>query len=211
MERPIDCTAFDDHVDDLALGAADEPLRSQLLAHAATCLACRAALDELGAVADGLLLAAPEVEPPHGFESRVLARITPPAARSHRRRWLPLVAAASLLIGAAATAVAIGASRDVAPVASAIVTEDDSQVGTVRLVAEPQPHVLVVIDNPQPVPGTRHCELLSADGTWVEVGTWTVADLRGGVWAAGIDPALLDASAMRVSADDGTVLATARF
>lgn len=211
MNGPIDCTVFDEHVDDLALGAAEEPLRSRLLAHAASCPTCRAALDELGAVADGLLLAAPEVEPPPGFESRVLARIAPPAEHAPRHRWLAVAAAAVLLIGSIAAIVALRSDDGDAPISAAIVGKDATEVGAVQLVAAPQPHVLVVIERPQPVPGTRHCELQQADGTWVEVGTWTVSDLRNGVWAAGIDAALLDAVAMRVTADDGTVLATARF
>jgi hypothetical protein len=45
----------------------------------------------------------------------------------------------------------------------------------------------------------------------VKVGSWEVADLASGIWAVGIDASMLDATAMRVTSDDGTVLASAEF
>ena len=206
----MSCLRFDDHVEDLALGHVEEPLRSQLLGHAARCASCRASLDALGAVADRLLELAPEVEPPAGFESRVLARTGAPAPR--RRPWLAI---AAVCVASLAGAAAVPALRSLGggtstPVA-AIVSAADTRIGEVRLVDEPSPHVLVTIDRPRPDPGTRYCELRLADGTWVEVGSWEVADIERGVWATGVDAALLDATAMRITTADGTVLATATF
>jgi len=66
------------------------------------------------------------------------------------------------------------------------------------------------VDNPRPGPGVRHCELLAPDGTWDEVGQWDAAGIASGVWAVGVDPTLLDATAMRIT-QDGAVLATATF
>ena len=207
------CAAFDELAEELALGMVDEPRRSELLGHAASCPRCQSALDGLGSVVDRLLLVAPEIEPPAGFETRVLARIGAEPAPARRRRtgmWVAAAAALVLIGGAAVAARRI----DDAPTTgdpAAIVAANGTEVGTVRLVAEPAPHVFISIRAPRPTPGLRHCELQVADGTWVEVGTWEVADIEGGVWAVGIDAALLDARAMRVTADDGTVLATAAF
>ncbi len=209
----VGCARFDELAEELALGAVDEPRRGELLAHAAGCPRCQSLLDGLGVVVDRLLLVAPEVEPPAGFENRVLARLGAPPAHRHRRgAALWAAAAAALLVVAGAAALALG--RDDAPVAAepaAIVAANGTQIGTVRLVSDPVPHVFITIQSPRPTPGQRHCELQTTAGTWVEVGTWEVADLAGGVWAAGVDEALLDATAMRVTADDGTVLATATF
>ena len=80
----VSCEHFRDLVEDLALGEIDDPERARLFAHAAGCPACQARLDELALLADRLLLAAPELEPPAGFEGRVLDHLAtaagPPAA-----------------------------------------------------------------------------------------------------------------------------------
>jgi hypothetical protein len=91
---------------ELALGIADGEQRAQALRHLAECAECRRAVEELTAVADELLMLAPEREPPVGFESRVLARIEPepePARSRRRRTWLRVLTP----IGAAAAAAAV--------------------------------------------------------------------------------------------------------
>lgn len=214
MNGPLTCSVFTTTADELALGAVEEPLRSHLLQHAAGCAECRALLDGLGSVADRLLILAPEVEPPAGFESRVLARLGSPAvaaAPGRRRRLVAVAAAAFVLVLGAGVAAAIVARGDGAEPVAAIVTTDDVRVGEVRLVAEPEPHVLVTVERPRPGPGTRFCELQLPDGTWVEVGSWELDEIASGVWAAGIDAELLDSGAMRITLDDGTVVATATF
>lgn len=233
----VTCDAFDAHADELALGLLDEPLRTTLLGHAAGCSACRSLLDELAAVGDSLLLAAPELEPPAGFEGRVLDRMPAPGGRAEAaaagtravggprpgpagaaasgrngRRWpMPAVAAAvALVVGAvAATAVVTGRSPSDVGAQGAIVTASGQQVGEIRLITDPVPHLLITIPNPQGAPGVRFCELQRPDGSWVRVGSWEAVDLASGVWAAGIDASLLDATAMRVVTDQGVLLATA--
>lgn len=208
------CEHFDEHSDALALGQVDEPLRSQLLAHAADCPRCHSLLDGLATVVDRLLLVSPQVEPPAGFEGRALARIGVAASSRRRagpsRRLLASAVAVAVAVALVAGVVRLGDDQrgtDDAP----IVAATGAVVGAVRLVAEPEPHVLVTVASPRPDPGVRHCELLRPDGTWAEVGTWEVADLAAGVWAVGIPPELLGATAMRVTLDDGTVVATAAF
>jgi len=70
-----ECERFHEHAEELALDAAPASLRDDLLAHAASCTACQAHLDALVQVADRLLLTVTEIEPPEGFEARVLARL----------------------------------------------------------------------------------------------------------------------------------------
>lgn len=100
---------------ELALGILDGEQRAQALRHLAECPECRHAVEELTAVADELLMLAPEREPPAGFESRVLARLQPlPAAtrpiRRRRRLLAPLAAAAAA--AAIATAVVLQTTSD---------------------------------------------------------------------------------------------------
>jgi hypothetical protein len=207
----VTCDEFDAEVDELAVGAVSEPRRSELLAHVATCPSCAARLRQLSDVADRLLLLAPTVEPPAGFESRVVS--TAPAAGSSWTTWRR--SAAGLAVAAALVgAVLVGrvTSPDEQRHQAAIVAvSGGATVGRIELVADPAPHVVIAIDHPRPGPGVRSCELERADGSTVVVGSWTYDEIESGVWAAGIDRSLLDAVAMHVIDNDGTVIATARF
>ena len=213
---PIRCEQFDEGAEDLALGLLDEPHRSMLLAHAADCSMCQSLLDGLGTVVDRLLLVAPQVEPPAAFEIRALARIGTASVTPRQRFRLPLWAAAvaALIVGAGGFVTArlldSSSSPSAAPTA-VILTSAGLELGSVQLLADPAPHVLITIPTPRPDPGVRNCELQRPDGTWVHVGSWQVADIAHGTWATGIDTTLLDAAAMRITTQDGRVLATATF
>src|SRR4051795_797936 len=74
---------------ELALGIADGADRAQALRHLAECANCRRELEQLSAVADELLMLAPERQPAAGFESRVLARLEPAPPRGPRARASP--------------------------------------------------------------------------------------------------------------------------
>jgi hypothetical protein len=100
---------------ELALGIADGEQRAQALRHLAECAECRRAVEELTAVADELLMLAPEREPPAGFESRVLAGMEPePAPPRRRRAWLRVLTPIGAAAAAAAVtvAVALGATSN---------------------------------------------------------------------------------------------------
>lgn len=212
---PVGCAEFDLLADELALGQVGEPTRGRLLAHAATCPHCHSLLESLGTVADRLLLAAPQVEPPEGFETRVVARlgtaVSSPVRRSARIRWIAATAVVAAILVAGAVVALTRRSESVSPVATAaIVTDEGAEVGAARLLAEPTSYLLITVDNPRPGPGVRLCELMRRDGTWELVGQWDAAGIASGVWAVGVDSELLDATAMRITSD-GDVLATATF
>jgi hypothetical protein len=82
---------------ELALNAVTGTERADALAHLVGCGSCQEYVEELAAIADGLLLLAPEDEPPAGFESRVLGR----AGRVSRRRWAIVASIAAALVLAA--------------------------------------------------------------------------------------------------------------
>ena len=209
----IRCEVFDAHADELALGQSDEPLRGQLLADATDCPHCHSLLAGLGLVTDRLLLAAPRIEPPAGFENRALARLdTAPLGSTRRTRGVRWAVAAVAAVGIAVAGAVVAVRSDSGPnvATAAIVASAGTEVGSVQLIVEPTPHVLVTIDAPRAYSGIRTCELQRPDGTWEAVGWWDAADMASGVWAVGIDATLLDATAMRVTSD-GDVLATATF
>lgn len=211
---PIDCETFDAHAEELALGQQEEPLRGRLLAHAGGCPWCHSLIDGLGAVADRLLLAAPQIEPPAGFESRALARLGAHEGGPTRRlagfRWLVGAAVVGAVAAAGVFLVLAPDDQQATTTTAAIVSTAGTEVGSAQLVAEPMPHLVVSIVAPRPGPGIRTCELRRADGAWEEVGWWDAADIASGVWAVGIDPALLDATAMRITSG-GDAIATATF
>ena len=118
MNDDVSCEQVRDLAADLAVGIADGQERDAALRHAATCAECRLEVAELSSVADDLLLLAPAHEPPPGFASRTLARMTPsspqPRQRAARRTlrrtggwrsWVPRLAVAASV----AAALALGA------------------------------------------------------------------------------------------------------
>src|SRR5512133_319632 len=97
---------------ELALGIADGEQRAQALRHVAECAECRRLVEELSAVGDELLLLAPDVDPPAGFESRALARIAPAPRPRRRRRTIFGAVAAAAAAAAVAVVVTLGATSD---------------------------------------------------------------------------------------------------
>jgi RNA polymerase sigma-70 factor (ECF subfamily) len=69
-----DCQAFEAMASELALDVLSGDERGAALAHLARCPSCSATLDDLAQVADHLLLLAPIIQPPIGFETRPWAR-----------------------------------------------------------------------------------------------------------------------------------------
>ena len=98
MTEQPDCVATWDLVPELAAGTAAGDERARALGHLAGCPDCQRKLAATAQVVDDLLLLAPEREPPTGFESSVIAMLTPSRPR---RRWrTPLLWAASVAAAA---------------------------------------------------------------------------------------------------------------
>jgi hypothetical protein len=113
MTAPLTCVALEDLAPELALGGLDGPDRAAALGHLAGCPTCQSLVEDLSALADRLLLLAPEDEPSPGFETRVLGGIEahPPGAseRRHWRRygWRPLAVAAAVVLCVSTALVAL--------------------------------------------------------------------------------------------------------
>lgn len=226
-QTAIDCGSFDAQLEDLAVGDIPEPARGRLMAHADSCVRCRAELDGMLAVTDRLLELAPSHEPPPGFETRVLTHLGAEAPeRPSLSRWGRIAAVAAVVAAAAVAGGAIAAAAldgreddrrgEDAPVAAevvragVIVDAAGRRTGTVRLVDAVHPYAFVVIDRPRYGPGGEvSCELALADGRAESIGSWGYDDVEDHVWAIGIDDDLLDAVTMRVLGPDGSLLASA--
>jgi hypothetical protein len=183
---------------ELALGVLSGSERADTLAHLETCHACRALVEDLSDVADGLLLVAPEAEPPAGFESAVLARVgerTP----LRRRRWMLAGAAAATALVLAVGGFALGRQRQgsrldreyadalkelggQALAAATLVDAQGSRAGQLFLYQGRTSWVFVTVADPGAA-GTYAVEFLWADGHRSQVRGLVVHDGRGSLGA----------------------------
>ena len=104
--RP-ECERYADELAELALGTMTGRERAHILAHVESCPGCQAEMEQLSLAADSLLEVVPGVEPPLGFEVRLMERLGTGGAtrRLVRRHWRlrqsALVLACLLLLAAA--------------------------------------------------------------------------------------------------------------
>jgi hypothetical protein len=91
----MSCREFQDAAAELALGVLTGRERAQAMAHLEHCEACRESVRQLTLTGEGLLGLLPSIEPPAGFETRVLDRIglsapapAPAPAPSRWTSWL---------------------------------------------------------------------------------------------------------------------------
>jgi hypothetical protein len=104
-DRQMDCAQVRDLAPEFVLGVAPGDERAWILDHLSSCEECRRVVQEMSAVADELLLLAPDREAPLGFENSVIRELS--TARSSPPRRHVLIAAAALLAGLLAGAVAV--------------------------------------------------------------------------------------------------------
>lgn len=190
------------HEDDLVALALDdlEPqARERALRHVSWCSGCRLDYDDLARAVEDVLAVAPPVEPPAGFEARVLSAMGfgPETDVPRRRSWLAspgrrrgmLVAASvigGLTLGVAGTYVV--QDRDTAPAAApppagtvTLRTDAGQAVGTVTPSTLGRRTVLVLSVHSAKAGMHYLCRLRLGDGRRVDAATW-VLDSRSGTW-----------------------------
>src|ERR1700733_10114515 len=101
------CEEYANELAELALGELTGRDRARVPAHVESCPRCAEELEVLSRAADSVVQAAPEMEPPLGFEVRLFERMGLPDVAPRRRllrpsRWVPAV------VGVAAAALALG-------------------------------------------------------------------------------------------------------
>ena len=100
------CAQLRDVAPELALGVLGGAERAEAIMHVNDCARCQALVNELSEAADALPLLAPEIEPPFGFEQRVLS-----SGRARRRRSVRRMVAAVAVAAAAAAILSITVVR----------------------------------------------------------------------------------------------------
>jgi hypothetical protein len=222
MSDPRGCEEVRDLLPELAAGVAAGDERARVLAHLATCEACRGELAELSSVVDELVQLAPAREPSPGFESAVLAAMSP------RHRWQPspaVLAVAATLIGALLAAGTVwwqtAPDRDLAQKYRHTLAVADGQYfvaapvrggaghGTV-FAYEGDPSWLFVSLEDSPWSGSYLVQVVTTDGRIVAAGRCEVRDGHGS-WGRTVAVPVHEISAVRLRAPGaGTLRATFR-
>ena len=185
---PPDDPHLGDDVVGLVLGGLDADRRAALATHLLRCAACRTEYDELATTAADLLPAVPGVQPPIGFDERVLARLATVrraggAGPSLRRwRWVAVAAAVlvALLVPLGVWAVARGdGAGSSGELATLRLTCDGSPVGTVSITDVDGGAMAVVALVAAPPDVSYYCRMHLADGTNVDSEAWPAGN---GAW-----------------------------
>lgn len=176
-----------DELVELALGHVTGERRATLAVHLLACPACRHDYDDLVAAVEDVVVAAPAVDPPIGFDERTLAGmgIGPVAAPAsdRSRRWRPLVAAALVVVGLVAGGAwwASGGEAATGPerVAALTTDADGRSVGTATATEVDGEPVLVVGLTTAPEGATYTCRMRFADGTTLDTRPWSASPGAG--------------------------------
>ncbi len=215
------CAEHQDELSELALGVLTGRDRVRALAHVESCPRCAEELDQLAHAADAVVQAAPDVEPPVGFEVRLFERMGVADVRSrrvaHLRRWAVAGLAAAAAVAALAVGLTAGLSSSPPPTQSAsaahgVVTANlVERGGTVvgRVTTHGGDHAwmsMMLWDSG--ARGTVNCIVLTSDGASHQVGTF-VASKGYGAWVAPLSVNPKDIRRADVVAPSGTVIATA--
>jgi anti-sigma factor RsiW len=214
------CEQRQEELSELALGVLTGRDRARMLAHVESCPRCAEELEQLSRAADAVVQAAPEAEPPMGFEVRLFEQMGVPDVRPKSRFHPPRWAVGALSVAAAVVALTVGLSLSLSSSAppspkalsargtvAADLVEHGAVVGRVATHggANPWMSMMLVDSSAQ---GTVDCIVVTSDGRRHQVGTF-VARTGYGAWVA---PLRVDPTTIRsaeVVAPSGTVIATA--
>jgi anti-sigma-K factor RskA len=233
------CGEFADVAAELALGVLTGRERADALAHLDRCDACRETVRQLTLTGEGLLGLLPAIEPPPGFESRVMARIGIEApgpaharntgvrhawrlglhwpARRPVRRTLAAVALAVAVVvaGVGGWGLHAATSPAAAPVASsplssaALLTASHHSVGQIFYYDAGQRWMYMSVDL-ESGNGVVRCQLAGQNGRFITVGSFRL-DSGYGSWGSQAHGVDGRVTSARLINAKGTVLATARF
>ncbi len=219
--RERGCEQYENELAELALGVLTGRERARVLSHVESCPRCAEELEVLSRTADTVVMAAPEMDPPLGFEVRLFERMGVSDVRPRRRRlrpsrWVPAVVG----VAAAALALGLGLSLTSSPaptvtaqsqgsrqVVTASLLSNGETVGQVMTMGGANPWMSMTLDD-STAHGTVHCVVVTNDGVTHNVGTFDAHDGYG-AWMAPlhVDPA--DVRTAKVVSPSGTVIATA--
>ena len=222
--RERGCDEYANELAELALGVLTGRERSRVLSHVESCPRCAEELEVLSRTADSVLQAAPDMEPPLGFEVRLFERmgvtdVVPnrPRRRLRPSRWVPAVVG----VAAAALALGIGLSVTSSPstssnqaaqstsrhVVTAALVSNGKTVGHVMTFGGDKPWLSMTLDDSS-AHGTVRCVVVTEDGVTHAVGSFESRQGYG-AWMAPLHVNPATVRKAEVMSPSGTVIATA--
>lgn len=203
---------------EVALGVAGAEDRAAVLAHIERCAGCATELRSMTDVADVLVTLVPSVEPPSGFEDRVLDRVRagrvlngrPTLVERLRSRPTKAVAAVASAAVLALGGWLVGQATSVhpSPVETAALVSHHAPVGEVVLVRGAHPWISMTTRTGTAASVVR-CQVRETSGRLVTLGAFTVTGGYGS-WASPLPKGVVVRGA-RLVTPGGQVLASASF
>jgi hypothetical protein len=205
------CERFREVGAELALGVLPARDRAAAMAHLQECPACESYLGELTALGDRLVGLVPGVEPPVGFEQRVMDRLDLPASAPRRRRVVLTFAAVllALALGAAGWLGRDLQHRDGDDLVKVPLAAAGPVAGEVFAYRDSRSWLYVELSG-LPNDGSLSCQVRLADGQVFTVGTFPVTE-GAGQWGGPAPMSGTDPAEVRILTPDGTVIGWARF
>jgi hypothetical protein len=193
----MDCARLREVGAELALGVLPAPDRATALAHLQGCATCEQHVRELAVLGDRLTGLPAGVEPPLGFDGRVMRRL----GFRRRRRWL-----AAAVVGAVLLVVGGWALRALVydELTSTTIMSEGHQVGEVFTYTDHRPWVYVEL-TALPESGTVYCQLILADGRLIDVGSFPVT-AGVGAWGGPAPLTESDLVEVRILTPDGALV-----
>jgi hypothetical protein len=200
MKR-LSCDEVRDLAAELALGILSGTERAEVLTHVAECRECQQLAARLAEAADLLLLVPPEAEPPSGFETRVLNRMSTPL---RPRRARVLLAAAVIVLALVAGGVAVrvvGGDENGSGLRSAVLADRGGRrVGEVFVYDDDPAWMFVTVEGAPD--GAYEIEVAFDDGR-VERRPAPWMDAGDGSWGHTVDLDVDDLAAIRLIGEKG--------
>jgi hypothetical protein len=179
------CAELRDVAAELALGVLGGAERAEAIMHVNGCARCQALVNEYTEIADAIPLLAPEMEPPPGFEERVLASEHARRRRT-RRRWvasLAVAAAAAAILSITIVRVVESGSEAAAPVLHGVPAEarmvSDTTSSPAGWAYVTNGHSVAIAVGYGVPTGEYEVRVQPVDGPTVTIGTMQIADDRG--------------------------------
>jgi hypothetical protein len=231
MTGELGCEQVRDLAPEFALGIAEGEERDAALRHLRGCGECRQLVSDLSSVGDELLLLAPAHEPPVGFGSRVLAKVTEPPRRrrlqplARRWRWVATAAAAAVLaavLGGGSVFLATAGDRRLAESYQAVLSQghgayflaaplqgSQGRVGTVFGYQGQPSWAMVTLQSPIRE-GQFQAQVVTRDGRYLPLGDAALGGAKG-TWGGQLPVDLSAVHELRFLGSDGRPAITATF
>ncbi len=210
-----ECSSYRSELVEFALGTLTGRDRARMIEHLATCGACGDEVASWSDVGDALLVLTPAIEPPIGFEGRLLERhFGAPRTLRRRHAWRPrlgaaLVASVLVVLGLVLGSDLSERTARTSPPLSARLTSQGRVLGQVFLTRGDPSWLSMSVDD-RHWSGTAWCSVRLTNGRVEPLGRFSIVN-GVGAWSAQIQAGAARVTSATISDHYGDVLATATW